>query len=102
MKRTTGILIFAGLLTLVAALLARGIESTPTPKPPILPPDVKTVTRGAVTLSAALSGSHLLQNGDGEVFLDISLRAGQGKKASACPSTWPWWWIAPAPWPAPS
>ena len=85
MKRTTGILIFAGLLTLVAALLARGIESTPTPKPPTLPPDVKTVTRGAVTLSAALSGSHLLQNGDGEVFLDISLRAGQGKKSKRVP-----------------
>ncbi len=85
MKRTTGILIFAGLLTLVAAMLARGIESIPTPKPPPLPPNVPTVTRGAVSLSAALSGTHTLQDGDGELFLDISLRAGKGKTSKRVP-----------------
>ena len=85
MKRTTGIFIFAGLLTMVAILLARGMESTPTPKPPPLPPKVASVTSGAVSLSAALSGSHLLRGGSGEVYLDISLSAGKAKKSKRVP-----------------
>ena len=85
MKRTTGIIIFAGLLTLVAVLLAKGIEDQTIPQPPPLPPTVKAITSGAVTLSAALSGTHLLQRGTGEVFLDISLRAGKAKKSKRVP-----------------
>ena len=86
MKRTTGIIIFASLLTLVAVLLAGGIENTPPPpKPPPLPPEVRTVTSGSVSLSAALSGTHLLRNGSGELYLDISLRAGKAQKSKRVP-----------------
>ena len=87
MKRTTGIIIFAGLLTLVAVLLARGLEKrAPIPHtPPTSPPSVKTVTKGAVSISASLSGTHLLYGEDGELFLDISLRADPAKTRKRAP-----------------
>ena len=90
MKRTTGIFIVAGLLALVAIVLARGTEPRVEPSPPSpapTPPSVvtRTVTNGAVSLSATLSSSHLLRGDTAEAFLDISMTAKQPARRRRVP-----------------
>lgn len=72
MFKTKGIIIVAGLLALVAVLLARGKNQQivdpvkPTPSP---------VAQGSIQMMASPSGNHVLYQGSGDLYLDISLKA---------------------------
>ena len=77
MIRTKGILIVAGLLALAALLLARGTRQSVQPSSPVTP----LINQGSIQLVASPSGSHVLHQGAGDLYLDISLKAPPGSAA---------------------
>jgi Ca-activated chloride channel family protein len=79
MNRTAAIVVIAGLLALTAVLLTGGKQAPP-PDPAPAPAPPGAARSGPLSLAAQLSGSHLLQGGSGEVYLDISLRAAQPER----------------------
>lgn len=80
MNRTTAILISAGILALVALILSLGKQ----PSPPPTVPGTKVGT-GRVSLLASPSTTHVLHGGNGEVFLEINLRAPETKTSHRLP-----------------
>ncbi|MCA9666495.1 MAG: VWA domain-containing protein [Myxococcales bacterium] len=73
----------ASLLTVIALLLALGVPArqkpvAPTPTPRIA--DQPGGKSGAVMMQSRLSGSHVLADGPGNVYLDIDLRADEAAK----------------------
>jgi len=80
MNRTTAILISAGILALVALILSLGKRPSP---PPTVPGT--TVGTGRVSLLASPSTTHVLHGGNGEVFLEINLRAPETKTSHRLP-----------------
>ncbi len=86
MNRTKAILVFAALLALSAVIIARGGKTAtiPVPKPAPTPGPV-AVQKGPIKLGSSLSGTHLLQGGNGEVYLDISLNVGKARGQDRAP-----------------
>jgi Ca-activated chloride channel homolog len=77
MTRTTAILVSAALLVLAALLLGTNVVPPSSPDPPR-----GSVVVGRVSHGANPSGRYVLANGDGELFLDVSLAglAGDSKR----------------------
>ena len=83
MNRTKAILMAAALLAVTAILLTRG---TPNKLPLRTPPVKDPVTRkGPISFGAGLSGTALLQGGQGEVFLDLSLQVDRAGHSNSAP-----------------
>lgn len=98
MNTTKGIFVTASLLVAAALLLAwntkpkkssnNKISPPPavlTAKAPPAPSPPPPVTAGLVTLKAALSGDHVLHNGNGDLFLDLSLAARSSNQRNRSP-----------------